>query len=88
MTVGEIARAFDMTTKQFAAQMGYSRQALHQKDIRNTAKFRTAIRELKDMSARMLIAEHEHVKQRCEARMRAVDELEKLVADWSDTHDG
>lgn len=87
MSVGEIARAFDMTTKQFAAQMGYSRQALHQKDIRNTAKFRTAIRELKELSARMLVNERERAKQRCEARMRAIDALEKLVADWSETHD-
>ena len=76
--IHKIAGEFGMTIGQIAELMGYSRQALYQKDIKNKHRMRAAISRLRMLSEEMCRQEIELAERRFEARNRAIEELEKI----------
>ena len=85
MNIQTIARTFGMTIDQFAKHTGYSRQAFYQKSIRNTAKSQQMIRDLKRLERSMFELDIEKAKDRSDARLRAIEELEKMCAGVGET---
>ena len=75
----EIATAFGMTIKEFAAAIGYSRQSLYQANYGsiklNKGRFMLAKYRLEDISTKMMEAEKAHAEERHQHRLKLIEEL-------------
>ena len=77
MTIQEIARAFGMTTKQFAERIGYSRQHLYQNPITLNNRTKAVIQNLHTLNSLMWNMALEEANRKFEERKQAIHDLEQ-----------
>ena len=77
MTIKQIANAFDMTVKEFCKYIGYSRQALYQRDL-NQSRAKAIARLLCLRNKEQFEAEIQRAKERFIEREKAAKEFEQI----------
>ena len=77
MTIKEIAKAFDMTVKEFSEYIGYSRQSLYSRAL-NQSRAKSIARLLCLRNKEQFEAEIQRAKERFNERETAVKEFERI----------
>lgn len=89
MTIKEVAKAFDMSVKEFAEYTGYSRQALYQSTfLKCEARGKATIQLLRLKSLQMLAEEKKTADSRFNDRHQAITALEnEILQEWNGGRD-
>ena len=79
MEVWDIAKAFDMSVKEFCALCGYSRQSLCSGGARRPERRAVTFKRINEYSKRKLEADKADAERKFRERAKAIEEFEKKI---------